>query len=447
VSRRFARLAGVFALGASVLLSGCEFEGAYDLPLPGSPVDEDDSYEVTADFRDVLNVVPRSVVMVDDVTVGEVTEVDRVGWNARITMRVRNGTVLPDNAIADIRQSSLLGEKYVALLDPVDEPPRGELGDGDRIELASTGRNPEVEEVLGALSFLLSGGGVGQLGTITQELNNVMDGRTGRIRHLLGSLESVIGTIDAQRAQIISALDSMNGLAKTLNAERDTIGDALDAMGPAVQVLAAQHDELIEMLGALDKLGVVGARVIGASKDNLIKTLADLQPVLTNLHKAGDELAPGLDLMVSFPFPQEAAEVVKGDYANASIRASINLRTLIPPGAPNPIPPIELPDPGQVLTDVQKCLQSGDLTSKACTKVLSDVDLLKRLKRNCRKPKNKDNPVCQVLNTLPDGSGTPDLPDIPGLPGLPLLSFNDALSSGRPSPSYSGAALYGGGTA
>ena len=56
--------------------------------------------------------------------------------------------------------------------------------------------------------------------------------------------------------------------------------------------------------------------------------------------------------MVSFPFPKEAAEVVKGDYANASIRASINLRTVIPPGAPNPIPPIELPDPGQVLTDV-----------------------------------------------------------------------------------------------
>ena len=80
--------------------------------------------------------------------------------------------------------------------------------------------------------------------------------------------------------------------------------------------------------------------------------------------------------MVSFPFPKEAAEVVKGDYANASIRAAINLRTLIPPGAPNPIPPIELPDPGQVLTDVQKCLQSGDLTSKACKKVLADVDLL-----------------------------------------------------------------------
>ncbi len=175
---------------AALLLSGCEFDGAYDLPLPGSPVDGDDSFEITAEFADVLNVVPRSVVMVDDVTVGEVTDVERVGWHAVLTMRVRNGTMLPDNAIAEIRQTSLLGEKYVALEPPVGEEAVGELSDGDDIPLSATGRNPEVEEVLGALSFLLSGGGVGQLGTITEELNHVMSGRTDRLKHLLGSLES-----------------------------------------------------------------------------------------------------------------------------------------------------------------------------------------------------------------------------------------------------------------
>ncbi len=110
---------------APVLLTGCEFNGAYDLPLPGSPVDEDDSYEVTAEFADILNVVPRSPVMVDDVTVGEVTEVDRDGWHAKITMRVRDDVELPDNVIADIRQVSLLGEKYVALEAPTGVAPRG----------------------------------------------------------------------------------------------------------------------------------------------------------------------------------------------------------------------------------------------------------------------------------------------------------------------------------
>jgi phospholipid/cholesterol/gamma-HCH transport system substrate-binding protein len=448
-SGRLRRGIPALVVAGALVLSGCEFEGAYDLPLPGSPVDEEDAYQVTAEFADVLNVVPRTTVMVDDVVVGEVTEVDRIGWNARVTMLVRDDVELPDNAIADIRQVSLLGEKYVALEEPVGEEPVGRLGDGDDIPLSSTGRNPEVEEVLGALSFLLNGGGVGQLGTITEELNNVMSGRTGRVRHLLGSLESVIGTLDQQKAQIIAAMESMNELTATLNAERDTIGDALDVMGPAVSVMADQHQELIQMLGALRRLGKVGARVIGASKENLIASLAHLRPIFTRLNAAGKSLAPGLDMMISFPFPQEAANVVKGDYANASIRAGINLETFLPDngggggggGGGGPIPP--LPDPGQVLTQVEKCLRSGNPRSDACQKVLRDPGQFKKLKRQCRKPANRRNPVCRAIAPIPDapgggggGGGGPTLPPLP----FPRLDtdLSAALSSGRASPTYAG---------
>ncbi len=436
--RRLRRSLPALVVAGALVLSGCEFEGAYDLPLPGSPVDEDDAYQVTAEFADVLNVVPRSVVMVDDVTVGEVTEVDRIGWHAKVTMLVRDDVALPDNAIADIRQVSLLGEKYVALEEPIGEEPVGRLGDGDDIPLSSTGRNPEVEEVLGALSFLLSGGGVGQLGTITEELNNVMSGRTGRVRHLLGSLESVIGTLDQQKSQIIAAMESMNDLTTTLNAERKTIGDALDVMGPAVSVLADQHQELVQMLGALQRLGKVGARVIGASKENLIASLAHLRPILTRLSEAGKSLAPGLDLMISFPFPQEAAEVVKGDYANASIRAGINLEAFLPGGGGGggggggPIPP--LPDPGDVLTAVEKCLKSGNPLSDACQNAS-----VRKLREECEKPRNRDNPVCRALNPPGDGGGGGGDPTLPPLP-IPRLDtdLSAALSSGRASPTYAG---------
>lgn len=431
------------ALVVAVLASGCKFDGAYDLPLPGGPVDEGNSYEVTAEFSDILNIVPKSPVMVDDVTVGEVTDVERVGWHARITMRVRDDVKLPDNAVAEIRQASLLGEKYVALEPPPNEQPTGQLAEGDNIPLSDTGRNPEVEEVLGALSFLLSGGGVGQLGTITQELNKVMDGRTDRLRHLLGSLDDVVGTLDQQKADIIHAMESMNSLTATLNREKQTIGDALDVVGPAVSVLADQHDELMKMLVSLDRLGKVGTRVIGASKDNVIKTLAELKPVLTRISDAGDSLAPGLDMLISFPFPKQASEVVKGDYANAYIRAEINLDTFTQAGPDTG--PVPVPDPGQVADDVQKCLDSGDVTSKPCRKVLKDGNLYQQLVEACQKKKNKDNPVCQAIAPLPGGGGGGG-GGLPGIPGLPGLGLDGALSSGVPSPAPSSAALYGGST-
>lgn len=432
-------------LATSLVLTACSFD-VYELPLPGGTSTGDDPITVTVQFNDVLDLVPQSTVKVNDVSVGKVTAVDLEGQVAEVTLELRRDVELPDNAIAEIRMTSLLGEKFISLAPPEEGASDNPLESGDEIPIERTGRNPEVEEVLGALSFLLSGGGVGQLGTITQELNNVMSGRTDRLRHLLGSLESVIGTLDSQRAEIISALESMNGLTSTLNAEKETIGEALDVMGPAVDVLARQHDELIEMLGALDRLGKVGTRVIGASKDDLVATLANLEPVLAKLYEAGDKLAPGLDMMVSFPFPKEAADVVKGDYANASIRAGINLEIFLPDDQDpdNPIP-IPVPDPGEVLTAVQKCLASGDVTSKACQKVFDDADQYKKLKKACKRKKNEDNPICQVINPLPDPDDENPLPEIPGLPGL--ARFNDALSSGQPSPSYAGSGLYGGGGA
>ena len=390
----------VALLLGTVLLTGCSgFDGAYDLPLPGHPVDADEAFEVTAYFRDVLNVVPRSPVMVDDVVVGEVTEVERAGWNAKVTLRLREDVALPDNTLADIRQVSLLGEKYVALEAPEHDAPTGRLGDGDEIALAHTGRNPEVEEVLGALSFLLSGGGVAQLRTITREANLVMSGREDRLRGLLSSLESVVGTIDQQKLDIIQALESLNNLTATLNAETKTIGEALDAVGPAIDVLAAQHDELIAMLGSLDRLGEVGTRVINASKEDVLRILEDLSPILRRLTEADEQLAPGLNLLVSFPFPQAANNIVQGDYADTIIRADLDFANLYKTLG---LPEIQLPDLGQVLDQVSKCLGSGSLTSAACLKVLSDVNLLQDLQRKCQDPAIRTSPVCRLLTSLPE---------------------------------------------
>ena len=96
----------------------------------------------------------------------------------------------------------------------------------------------------------------------------------------------------------------MNNLAATLNAEKETIGDALDAVGPAIDVLADQHDELIDMLGALEELGRVGTRVINASKEDVLKMLEHLYPVLDGLHQAGHAARPRAQPAGQLPVPQ-----------------------------------------------------------------------------------------------------------------------------------------------
>ncbi len=387
-------VAVVAVLAGSMLAAGCKFDGAYDLPLPGAKVSADDAYAVTADFADALNVVPRTAVMVDDVVVGQVTDVDRVGWHARVRFLVRKDIALPENIDVDVRQTSLLGEKYIALIEPAQGAASSkQLSEGDFIPLSRTGRNPEVEEVLGALSMVLSGGGIGQLKTISVEMNHMLNGRRDQARHLLGNLDRMVGALDQQKGDIITAMESIDRLSATLVKEKETIGTAIDTMGPALKVLNRQHKALITMLKQLDALGKVGTRVLNASGENIVASLKHLQPVLTRLSDAGDALPQGLSMMASFPFPEEAGDIARGDYANALFQMDIDLNSIVKS------PSDALPDPINVclVTPLAPACQALDDATK---KLICQLDP-------------------QVAKVLCPGGGVgiPKVPPVPGLGG------------------------------
>jgi phospholipid/cholesterol/gamma-HCH transport system substrate-binding protein len=343
------RRATVALLTAALLAvsTACDFDGAYDLPLPGGVEVGDRAFQVTAEFSDVLNLVPKSEVRVDDVAVGEVTDVRREGWHAAVTMVLQRDVRLPDNTVAEIRQTSLLGEKYVALV-PAPGVPHGRLSAGDHLPLASTGRNPEVEEVLGALGLLLRSGGLAQLQTINHELNRLMSGRQERIGDFMQRLDTLIGSLDRQRGQIVRALHGLDRLTRTLNAERETVGSALDTMGPALRVLADQRHQLVRMLDGLSRLGRVGTRVVNRTSADTLASLRHLQPILTRLAEAGRSLPYGLEVLVSFPFPREAKDVILGDYANTAAYINLDIAQLYrnyrKSGGPGP----RLPDLGRL---------------------------------------------------------------------------------------------------
>ncbi|MFF4354742.1 MCE family protein [Streptomyces sp. NPDC001530] len=324
------RKGGALAWAAvgTLLLSGCEFNGWYDVQLPGGAAADGHAYHVTVEFRDVLDLVPQSAVKVNNVTVGAVEKVELDGWHARVRLRVADSVKLPANAVAELRQTSMLGEKYVALSAPSGTAPVGRLGDGDRIPLSRSGRNPEIEEVLSALSALLNGGGVAQLKTITVELNKALDGRENRVRSLLKELNTFIGGLDDQRKDIVRALKAVDRLAGRLGKEKKTIAQAVDTMPPALKVLADQRRDLTKMLTALSKLGKTGTKVVTASHDDTVANLRQLRPILQQLNKAGDDLPNSLELLTTYPFPRNAVDAVKGDYVNLDITADLDLSDL-----------------------------------------------------------------------------------------------------------------------
>lgn len=328
-----AKLAAVLGAGA-LLVGGCGFS-PYDIPLPGGADTGDDPYDVTIEFADVLDLVPQSGVRVNEAPVGRVTKIELDGWNALVTVRINGEVELPANAEATIRQTSLLGEKFVSLAPPATGA-SGRLNDGDRIPLERSGRNPEIEEVLASVSLLLNGGALERTKTIVQEFNQLLEGRDDEVKGLISEANDLLGQLDANKHDIIETLEKVNRLAIETSRQTESIEQALAELPAALRILDGQREDIIALLKALNRLGDVGERVIRASKDDLVEALEELGPVVQALADTGDDLTSALGGFVSYPFTdgfvggslQAAKDTHYGDFANLSLRLDLSLDQL-----------------------------------------------------------------------------------------------------------------------
>jgi phospholipid/cholesterol/gamma-HCH transport system substrate-binding protein len=341
VSGRWRWLAAAVAVAAA--LAGCSsssngYSGIYSIPLPGGASLGSHPYEVTAQFSDVADLVPQSAVMVNNVAVGRVTKIylPPHSWTADVQMLVNGSVRLPANAIAEVTQSSLLGEQYVALSQPPGLTPVGRLADHAVIPLTRTTANATVEEVLGALSLLLNGGGIDQVHTIVTQLDAAMTGNAPQIRSLLVQIRTTLNNLDAHKHAIFTALSGLKTLSATLAARDRQIGSALDNLTPGLRVLADQRHQLVALLDSLNRLSGVAVSTINASQANVVADLRELAPTLRELADAGQNLPLALQVLLTYPFTNQVLSDVKGDYLNVylSLEAKPGT-TVIPPVRPH----------------------------------------------------------------------------------------------------------------
>ncbi|MEU5877711.1 MCE family protein [Spirillospora sp. NPDC047279] len=328
----------------AVLAAGCSVS-VEEIPLPGGADLGDHPYTVKVQFPDALNLVPQASVRVNDVPVGRVTKVSlpRNAWHAEVTLRVNGDVRLPSNAIANLEQSSLLGEKYIRLAAPSPSaggaPAVTPLADGATIPLSRTTRNADTEEVFGALSMLLSGGGLQQIRTINRELQKALGGREPQVRSALRRLNTLSSTLNTNRQTIVDALDGLNRLSSTVAARRGQIDTVLTDLSPGLKVLEDQRGQLVEMLRRLERLSDVAVTTINRSKDDTVADLQDLSVILRKLADSGRDLPKSLEVLFTYPFTDEVQKGIKGDYLNGY------LSVIAAPGNDCVIPAVEEQDP------------------------------------------------------------------------------------------------------
>jgi phospholipid/cholesterol/gamma-HCH transport system substrate-binding protein len=329
-------VAGLVLIGAKGLTSGW----VYNANLPGGADVGSHPVTLTAEFGDVLDLVPQSSVKVDNVSVGRVSKItlNPDGHSAEVTLVVNSDADLPVGTQARLQQTSLLGEKYVALIRPTSSTGSGSsttgqptattamLHSGDRLALGDTSAAAEVEQVLGALSMVLNGGGVGQFQEISRELQAISSDQPEKIRSFVTQLQRFVSTLNTRRDSITGALDGLAALSTRLDQDKDKLANALDKLSPGMQVMVDQRTQLTAMLSALDKLSTVTVKTLDASQDDIVADFKALEPILTQLAKAGKDLPESLEILLTYPFPDSVLDTIKGDYLNVFV--TTNFRTL-----------------------------------------------------------------------------------------------------------------------
>jgi phospholipid/cholesterol/gamma-HCH transport system substrate-binding protein len=380
-------------------------------------------------FPDVLDLVPQSTVKVSDVTVGKVTDVSLDGYTADVTMLLRNDVDLPDNAEAEIRQTSLLGEKFVSLAPPTENPSPNKLGDGDRIDISATNRTRRSKRS-SVRSACCSTVAVWP-SSRPSRASSTRPSTAGRAVPGPCSPSCAPSPVSSTRTRPTSSTPSSRSTAGQGGQQAEAghrVRAGRPARCPGVPGQPAGRPRQ-DAQGART-LGNVGTRVIRASKTATIDALTQLQPVLSNLAKTGDDFAKSFNVFLTYPFvdevvgrnPEVARNLHMGDYTNLSIKLDIDLGGPKVP-APNPtdacIPLKDIPDDGPIPPLDQLC--EGAL--KAVQKCLNNPTV-----ENCRGlPDVVIKTVCQTTplpGLCPAGGGgggplpTPTLP-VP-IPSLPL---------------------------
>ena len=311
----------------ALVASGCGWRGLNSVPLPGTQGGGPGSFTIQAQMPDVDNVERNSRVRVGDVNVGTVTEIERQGWNALVTMTLNGDVVLPANATAKIGQTSLLGSQHIELAPPTDKPPRGPAQRG----LADPARDRRVRTRPPSRRWPRSrccstAAGLGNIQDITEALSTAFTGRENDLRSLIEQLDIAIGHLDDQTDDIIATSESLNNLVGQIADQKPVVDKALTTIPDALAVLRDQRDTLSEALVQLGKFSALAADSVNQTKEALVQELKDLGPVLQSLADAGPALTRSLSFLPTFPFPKETlTNWLRGDYANLSLIVDLTL--------------------------------------------------------------------------------------------------------------------------
>lgn len=288
----FLILVGLVGFSFLVVRSGVSLQ---TLPALGGV--SGDTYELTIEVEDVLNLPDHAHVRLGGADVGTVQKAEADDYHAALTVAIKEGVELPVGTTAELRQATPLGDLFVALTPPKGDP-RRLLADGDTIGLDSTRSAPQVEDLLAAASVVVNGGAIADLSTIVREMNDMLRGNEPHIGGVTDSIGMLTGILNDRAADIDAQLIDLNAATRLFRANKEIIRRGLVDFSSAIEVAADERAAIMRLAKMLLRLGLPIRQLIATSSGELIASIDGVTAALLGLADIGDKLAPTLEDML-----------------------------------------------------------------------------------------------------------------------------------------------------
>lgn len=245
-------------MAAAMALGGCAFDPS-SVPLPGTTV-SGETYRIRIEFANALNLPARAKVASNGVQVGTlrtVTLVDPTGAHGGYVVAdvdIAKSVKLPRTTTAELRQATLLGDVYIALMTPsngFDNP----IPNGGTITRQQTKPALQIEDTMAGMATFVQGGAIHEMQDIINRMNSVLPSdpnETARISRVIGAdVEDVSANLD----QADAFLDGMQATTGVVLEDSTVLAELLTEAG--VTQATNAMTSLIGLLGLYDGFAAI----------------------------------------------------------------------------------------------------------------------------------------------------------------------------------------------
>ncbi|HJT38494.1 MAG TPA: MCE family protein [Actinomycetota bacterium] len=285
---------------------------------------------VDAIFRQIGDLPRFANVQSSDVVIGSVRAIRLDGYDARVTLRIDKTANIPSNAIALIRSTSLLGEEFVDLRPPSNEPASTQpLRNGDVIPLTRTDRIPGLDDALISLGRLLEGGTTADLATVIRSSAQIVKDKGAELGQIFAELRQVTPVLAGRAPDLSTAISNLNSAISTIASSTDVVSRAISSTADATGILAQQRSDLDRLVLSLGSASSVLARITTATEPAADRQVKDLTAVLDEVMTATGDLDKALSSLALFTDLWPKA--IPGDYLQLDV--VLSLTNTGPPGS------------------------------------------------------------------------------------------------------------------